>query len=236
MEPQQNIQPVIENDIQQESTQFMTKVFGWMCAGLAMTGVTAYYVSVSPALAHFFIGQQATFYALLIIELLAVIFLTRGVGHMSARQAGGVFLLYSLLNGLTFSVIFLIYDISSIGRVFAITAGTFGAMALYGYVTKRDLTTVGNLAFFGLIGLVIASITNLFIQSTRADLILAYIGVAIFVALTAYDVQKIKNMNIIGNAGTDQDKKESIMGALTLYLDFINLFLKLLRILGKRRS
>ena len=235
MEPKQKKEPTTVESAQIEQASFIHRVFGWMCAGLTVTAITAYYISATPALAEFFIGQSLTFYIILIVELFAVIYLTKAIKNISSTQAGVIFLLYSLFNGFTFSVIFLIYDIGSIGRVFIITAGTFGFMALYGYFTKRDLTTVGNLAFFGLVGLIIASVVNLFSRSSQADLILAYIGVIIFIALTAYDMQKIKLLNVIGNADSDGDKKEAIMGALALYLDFINLFLKLLRIFGKRR-
>ncbi len=235
MDPQQNINPVTVESAHTEQIDFIHRVFAWMCAGLVITAVTAYFVSLNPSLVEIFVGQIYTFYAILIIEVLAVVYLVKAISKMSSTQAGVIFILFSLFNGLTFSVIFLIYEISSIGNVFIITAGTFGLMAFYGYFTKRDLTTVGNIALFGLMGLILASIVNIFARSSQTDLILAYVGVVIFVALTAYDMQKIKSLNIIGDEGTDADKKEAIMGALTLYLDFINLFLKLLRILGKRR-
>jgi FtsH-binding integral membrane protein len=225
----------VSDEVRTEQASFMNKVYGWMCAGLVLTAAVGYVVSVNQGLLRAVVGNSFIFMALIFAELGAVYYLSRYVGRMTSSQAALVFLVYSLLNGLTFSVIFLVYDISSIGTVFLITAGTFGVMALYGYVTKTDLTAVGNIAFMGLIGLILASIANIFILSERADVILAYLGVAIFVALTAYDVQKIKNLNVIGNADTDADKKEAIMGALTLYLDFVNLFLRLLRILGRRR-
>jgi FtsH-binding integral membrane protein len=145
------------------------------------------------------------------------------------------FIIYSIVSGLTLSVIFLVYTIASIIATFFITAGVFGAMSAYGYFTKRDLTTMGNLLIMALLGLIIASVVNLFYFNSLLDWVITYAGVVIFVGLTAYDTQKIKNGNIIGNAGTDEDKKEAIMGALTLYLDFINLFLKLLRIFGKKK-
>jgi FtsH-binding integral membrane protein len=154
---------------------------------------------------------------------------------MSAQRATIVFILYSVLNGLTLSIIFLIYTTGSIASTFFVTAGTFAVMSAYGYLTKSDLSKWGNILFMGLIGIIIASIVNYFMQSETLYAIITYIGVLIFVALTAYDTQKIKTMNIIGNEGTDEDKKEAIMGALTLYLDFINLFLYLLRLLGRRR-
>jgi hypothetical protein len=140
-----------------------------------------------------------------------------------------------LLNGLTLSVLFLAYTSASIGFTFLITAGTFAGMSIYGYFTKRDLTSIGNLLFMALIGLVLATVVNWFLRSEMVYWITTYAGIVIFVGLTAYDTQKIKEMNIIGNEGTDEDRKEAIIGALTLYLDFINLFIYLLRIFGDRK-
>ena len=154
---------------------------------------------------------------------------------MTASQATGTFILYSGLNGITFSFIFLAYTASSITSAFMVTAGTFGAMSLYGYATKKDLTSWGSFLFMGLIGLVIASLVNMFLHNPALTWITTYAGVLIFVGLTAYDTQKIKMMNVLGNEGTDEDQKEAIIGALTLYLDFINLFLMILRIMGDRR-
>jgi hypothetical protein len=154
---------------------------------------------------------------------------------MSVSQATGVFLLYAGLTGVTFSTLFVVYTSASITSTFLVTAGTFGAMSLYGYTTKKDLTSWGSFLFMGLIGLIIASVVNMFMQNSMMSTIISYVGVLIFVGLTAYDTQKIKEMNIIGNEGTDEDTKEAIQGALTLYLDFINLFLMLLRLMGDRR-
>lgn len=221
--------------IKEETALFMRKVYGWMTAGLIITGIVAYVVASMPGVVTLLYGQVWIFYVLLIVELLAVAYLSVMVNKMSATAAGGVFLAYSFLNGITFSAIFLVYEISSIGSVFFITAAMFGALSLYGYFTKTDLTMWGQVAFMGLVGLIVASLVNMFILNDQVFLVLAYFGVVIFTILTAYDTQKIKNMNIIGNHGTDTDKKEAIMGALTLYLDFINLFLQLLRIFGKRR-
>ena len=147
-----------------------------------------------------------------------------------------MFFAYALLNGVTMAIIFLVYTRTSIATTFFVTAGTFGAMSAYGYATKRDLTSIGSFAFMGLIGIILASIVNIFLKSTAVGWIVSVLGVLIFVALTAYDTQKIKELNIIGNAGTDEDNKEAIHGALTLYLDFINLFLHLLRFFGSRRD
>jgi FtsH-binding integral membrane protein len=154
---------------------------------------------------------------------------------MSAAMGTVIFIAYSMLNGLTLSCIFVVYTEESIASTFFVTAGTFAVMSIYGYTTKTDLTKWGNLLFMGLVGLIIASLANMFMKSEMLYWITTYVGVFIFVGLTAYDTQKIKNMNIIGNEGTDDDKKEAIMGALTLYLDFINLFLYLLRIFGRKK-
>ena len=147
---------------------------------------------------------------------------------MNALTAMLLFILYAFMTGLTLSVIFLVYQLGSIVTIFGVTALIFGAMSLYGYQTKRDLTGIGTMAIFGLFGIVIAGLVNLFFQSSLANFIISAIGVVVFIGLTAYDTQKIKSMNIIGNEGTDEDRKEAIIGALTLYLDFINLFLDLL--------
>ena len=150
-------------------------------------------------------------------------------------MAALVFILYSMINGFTLSVIFLIYTADSIASTFFITAGTFAVMSIYGYFTKSDLSRLGNILLMGLMGLVIASVVNVFFQDETLYWITTYAGVLIFTGLIAYDTQKIKNLNIMGNEGTDEDKKEAIIGALTLYLDFINLFLKLLRIFGRKK-
>ena len=155
--------------------------------------------------------------------------------QMSAAQATGVFMLYSALTGVTLSFVFLAYTAASLTSTFLVTAGTFGAMSFYGYTTKRDLTAMGSFLFMGLIGIIIASLVNFFLQSPMVYWLVTYAGVLIFVGLTAYDTQKIKEMNILGNEGTEEDTKEAVRGALTLYLDFINLFLMLLRVMGNRR-
>ena len=155
--------------------------------------------------------------------------------QMSAAQATGVFMLYSALTGVTLSFVFLAYTAASLTSTFLVTAGTFGAMSFYGYMTKRDLTAMGSFLFMGLIGIIIASLVNFFLQSPMVYWLGTYAGVLIFVGLTAYDTQKIKEMNILGNEGTEEDTKEAVRGALTLYLDFINLFLMLLRVMGNRR-
>lgn len=218
-----------------ENARFIQRVYLWMTIGLLLTAAVAYFVSVTPETVNLIFGSPWIFYVLLILELGAVVYLSAMISKIRANTATFVFLGYSILNGVTFSAIFLAFTLSSIGMTFAITAGMFGIMSLYGYITKTDLTTVGNIAFMGLVGIILASLANLFFQNSMADWFIAYIGIIVFVALTAYDTQKIKEYNIIGNEGTEDNYKESIMGALTLYLDFVNLFLKLLNLFGKRR-
>lgn len=154
---------------------------------------------------------------------------------ISSQLATVMFLMYCFMTGLTLSVIFLVYTIESIGQIFFISAAMFGVMSVYGFFTKTDLTQLGQVFIMGLIGMIIAGLVNLFLRNGQLDYILSFIGVIIFAGLTAYDTQKIRRNNIIGNEGTPEDMKESVMGALTLYLDFINLFLKMLRLFGKRR-
>jgi uncharacterized protein len=218
-----------------ETQRFMTKVYGWMSAALAVTGFVAIYVASTPSLVEIIFGNRILFWGLIIGEIFMVGAMVGWVQKMSANTATLLFFGYAMVNGLTLSSIFLIYTAGSIASTFFITAGTFGVMSFYGYTTKSDLTKWKNILFMGLIGLIIASIVNIFMKSTMLYWITTYAGVLIFVGLTAYDTQKIKNMNIIGNEGTEEDHKEAIMGALSLYLDFINLFLYLLRIFGKRK-
>ena len=218
-----------------ETQRFMTKVYGWMSFALAITGFVAMYTASSPVLLEMVFGNMWTLLGIILVEFAMVGALAGWVNRMSASTATMIFVLYSALNGVVLSGIFLVYTSESISSTFFITAGTFGAMSFYGYTTKTDLTKWRNILVMGVFGLIIASLVNLFMRSSMLSLITSCFGVLIFVGLTAYDTQKIKNMNIIGNEGTDEDKKEAIMGALTLYLDFINLFLYLLRLFGKRK-
>ncbi|MFA6028654.1 MAG: Bax inhibitor-1/YccA family protein [Elusimicrobiota bacterium] len=218
-----------------ETRNFIVQVYAWMTAGLAVTGLVAGFMANDPQMILNLVRNSILFYGLLIAELLLVFYLAGWVMRMSASMATLTFLLYAALNGVTFSVIFLVYAKSSIANAFFITAGTFGAMSLYGYTTKSDLTAVGNLCFMGLIGIILGSMANWFMKSPMLDYITTYAGIAIFIGLTAHDTQRIKGMNIIGNEGTEEDTKEAISGALMLYLDFINLFLKILRATGKRK-
>jgi uncharacterized protein len=218
-----------------EQQRFMVRVYNWMTAGLAITGFMAFYISNSPNMMNIIFGNPVLPIVLIIAQIGLVFWLASRVMQMSASQATGVFMLYAGLTGVTFSAIFMAYTTASIFSTFLVTAGTFGAMSLYGYTTKKDLTSWGSFLFMGLIGIIIASLVNMFMQSSMMHMIITYAGVLIFVGLTAYDTQKIKEMNILGNEGTDEDTKEAIRGALTLYLDFINLFLMLLRLMGDRR-
>ena len=213
-----------------EQQGFMVKVFGWMGGGLLVSGLVATWVATNVG----FIGM-GTFIVAAILQIAVVIGLVSRVERMSARLATGLFIFYSALTGVTLSTLLLIYTAESVASTFVITAGVFGVMAFYGYTTKKDLTGWGSFLFMGLIGIILASVVNIFMRSSAMGMVISYVGVLIFVGLTAYDVQKIKSKNVLGNAGTDEDTKEAVIGALALYLDFINLFIMLLRITGSRR-
>ena len=221
---------------QEASTVFLAKVFNWMAIGLGLTGVAAMF-AVQTGLTYAIVTSPL-FFILIIGELGLVFYLSARVDKMMASTATTLFLLYSLLNGLTLSAIFLRYTTSSIGSTFLVTAGMFGAMAAYGMVTKKDLSGVGSFMFMGLIGIIIASIVNIFLQSSALYWVISGIGVLVFVGLTAYDVQKIKEIgeNGLMSQGEGAIQRYAIMGALALYLDFINLFLFLLRFLGSSRD
>lgn len=233
MEQQQR--QLTEDQIKIEQANFIAKVYGWMCAALLATGLTAWYVAQSQEIIVALATNRILFYGLLIGEVLLVGYISRALPTMNVSMAKALFFLYAIANGLTLSLIFVIFTTTSIASAFFITAGTFAVMSVYGYYTKSDLTSMGKILMMALIGLVIASIVNIFMESTLLYWITSYVGVFIFTGLIAYDTQKIKEMNIIGNEGTDEDTKESLMGALTLYLDFINLFLYILRIFGDRK-
>jgi hypothetical protein len=213
---------------------FISQVYLWMTTALVVTALVAAWIA-SDALSVERLMRGPLFFILLIVELLVVVALTALINRMSAAVATLVFFGYAALNGVTLSLIFLIYTDASITSTFLVTAATFGATSAYGYFTKRDLTSLGGFFVMGLIGFVIASIVNLFLQSTAVYWIITYLGILIFVGLTAYDTQKIKRLATSGVAGGDAERKASILGALRLYLDFINLFLLLLRVLGRRR-
>lgn len=212
----------------------MRKVYVWMTLALVITGFTAYGVATSPGVLQLIFGNQILFWGMIFAELALVIGVSAAINRLSLTTATLMFILYSVINGALFSSIFLIYTASSIATVFFITAGTFGVMALIGYTTKTDLTSIGKYLFMALIGLIIATLVNMFIKSEGFTYILSYIGVLIFVGLTAYDSQKIKQMLLQAPDAGEGAQKLALLGALTLYLDFINLFIYLLRIFGRR--
>ena len=205
-----------------ENTTLFRNVYLWMTMALFITGATALTVSDSPTLLNAIFGSKVAFFGLIIAELALV-------------TATLMFIAYSILNGATLASIFLLYTASSIASTFFVTAGTFGAMALFGYFTKRDLSGIGNMGYMALIGIIIATVVNLFLRSETMMWVITYIGVLVFVALTAYDTQKIKKMVMNAEVVDESTQKIALLGSLTLYLDFINLFLYLLRILGSRK-
>jgi FtsH-binding integral membrane protein len=217
---------------------FVRSVYNWMCIGLALTGFTAFYVSNSETMLRLVFGNQLIFFGLIIAELVMVFSLASRVNRMSAGTATSLFVAYSALNGVTLSFVFLLYTSASIVSTFLICSATFLACSIYGWTTKKDLTSFGGFLLMGLFGIIIASLVNMFIRSSAMHMMISYIGVLVFVGLTAYDTQKLKNMALSQPAGLDGAviRKGAIMGALSLYLDFINLFLFLLRILGQGRD
>lgn len=217
-------------------TALFRSVYLWMTLALVITGFVAMYVAKSYALISMIAQNSIMFWGILIAELGLVMYMSARINRISFTTATLLFIAYSVLNGVTMSILFMVYTLSSIATTFFVTAGTFGAMALFGYVTKKDLTRIGSLCIMGVIGLIIASVVNLFLQNSMMDMIISYVGVLLFVGLTAYDSQKIKQM--LGGDDIEVNEttqKIALMGALTLYLDFINLFIYLLRILGDRK-
>ena len=222
--------------------EYMLRIYNYMASGLALTGIVAYVGANTPAILNMlythspegFLQPTMMAWIVMLSPLAFVLALSFGINKMSASTAQAVFWAFSAVMGLSLAHIFLVYTGASIARVFFITAGTFAGMSLYGYTTKRDLTGIGSFCFMGLIGIIIASIVNMFLQSSAMQFVISVIGVLIFVGLTAYDTQKIKSMYAEAD-GSETATKKAIMGALTLYLDFINLFLMLLRLFGTRR-
>ena len=213
----------------------MRKVYVWMTFALAITGFTAYGVANSPGILQALVTNQILFWGLIIAEFELVIGVSSAINKLSLTTATLMFVLYSIINGALLSFIFLAYTQSSIATVFFITAGTFAAMAFVGYTTKTDLSSLGKYLLMALIGIIIATLVNVFfVKSSILDLGISYLGVLIFVGLTAYDTQKIKNMLLQAPDAGEQAQKYALLGALSLYLDFINLFIYLLRIFGKR--
>ncbi len=225
---------------------YMLKVYNYMSSGIFLTGIISlilFKLSVVMTPDGSIAGltpignalyNSALMWVVMLAPLGVVFYMSFGIKKMSAAKAQMTFWIFAALMGASLSSIFLVYTGASITRVFFITAGTFGAMSIYGYTTKRDLTKLGSFLMMGLIGLIIASIVNIFMKSSMMYFVISIIGVLIFVGLTAYDTQKIKNMYLVSDSGEVIGKK-AVMGALTLYLDFINLFIMLLRLFGQRR-
>ena len=226
--------------IQSVNTAYRTlmgKVYLWMTLALAVTGLTSLYVASSPGLVQSIFASRGTFWLLVIAELALVFLLSARIMKMSFSTAGIMFALYSVLNGVTMSFIFIAYTSTSIATAFFITAGMFAAMSFIGFVTKKDLSSFGSFFTMALIGLIIASVVNIFLNSSVMYWIITYVGVLLFVGLTAYDTQKIKQMLIeYGDEVNDSTQKLALIGSLSLYLDFINLFLYILRLFGNNKE
>jgi uncharacterized protein len=223
------------NALTRSVASFMYKVYAWMSLGLAITAVTAYGVYSTPELFRAIVTNRFVFFGLLIAQLGIVFYISSAFQKLSYATNILLFSLYSGLLGVTLSVIFAVYQIGSIYQIFGITVAMFGFMAIYGYYTKSDLTSVGQVMFMGLIGIIIAGIVNMFLRNTMLDYVISFIGILVFTALTAYDVQRIRVLgSVLLNKG-EEERKIALMCALTLYLDFINLFLHLLNFLGKKK-
>lgn len=226
--------------IQSVNTAYRTlmgKVYLWMTLALAVTGLTSLYVASSPGLVQSIFASRGTFWLLVIAELALVFILSARIMKMSFSTAGIMFALYSVLNGVTMSFIFIAYTSTSIATAFFVTAGMFAAMSFIGFVTKKDLSSFGSFFTMALIGLIIASVVNIFLNCSVMYWIITYVGVLLFVGLTAYDTQKIKQMLIeYGDEVNDSTQKLALIGSLSLYLDFINLFLYILRLFGNNKE
>jgi len=216
---------------------YLRGVYGWMMLGLLVTAVFAFLTATTPAVQQLVFSSQLTFIGLIIVEFGLVMYLSARISKLSAGAATGLFLLYSALNGVTLSAILLVYATSTIFSAFFTAAGMFGAMSLYGMTTKRDLTSMGSFMMMGLFGIIIAMVVNIFIGSSVMQLVISAIGVIVFTGLTAYDTQRLAEMgeSMPANDATAV-RRGTILGALTLYLDFINLFLMLLRLFGASRD
>ncbi len=231
-----NLSSMEQTRTQAYVNSFVVNVYHWMTIGLALTGLVAYLVMNSVAAQQVLIYNRLVFFGLIIAELGFVFYLSARIARISSGAATSLFLVYAALNGATLTAVLKFYTGSSIASTFAVCAATFAACSVYGMVTKRDLTSIGNFMMMGLIGIIIASVVNIFLKSGPMEMIISYIGVLVFVGLTAFDAQKIKHMALSQPADLDSGtlRKGAIIGALSLYLDFINMFLFLLRILGNR--
>jgi uncharacterized protein len=226
---------ISQTAIESAQQRFVTTVFWWMAVALATTGAISFYIMASPELLATVLRSPGTVMFLIVAELGLVVALSAAIGRLSATAATALFFLYAALNGATLTVVFAAYTMESLATSFFVAAGTFVAMGAYGLATHKDLTSIGNLAMMGLFGIIIASIVGIFFPHSMINTVTAYVGVLVFVGLTAYDAQKIKQMGPAFAEGSDAERKGAILGALRLYLDFINLFLMILRIFGRRR-
>ena len=214
---------------------FLARVYAWMAAGLMTTALAAFLTVSNPAVFSAVFGNRLVFCGLLFAELGLVVWLSGLVGKLSSGAASAVFLFYSALNGVTLAVIFFAFTAGSIASTFLVAAGTFAAMSVFGLTTQRTLDGLGSFAFMGLIGVIIASVVNLFMRSDMLGFMVSCVGVIVFVALTAYDTRKLKMMALAVDGGSEEGRRGAISGALALYLDFINLFLMMLNLFGRRR-
>jgi len=221
---------------QTSESNFISKVFLWMAGGLGLSGLASFWLLCQPDLMRAILTNNILLIGLVLAELGLVVWLSAAVMKMSSAMAMSLFAAYSLLNGITLTPIFYLYTTASIWTTFLVTAGTFFFFSVYGLTTKKDLTSVGSLAMMGLIGMIIASVINIFLKSPMLMWVCTFIGIAVFLGLIAYDTQKLKAMHAMGFQDAQLEKKMVVLGALALYLDFINLFILLLRIFGRRRD
>jgi len=216
-------------------SRFMTRVYAWMAAGLGATALASWMVLSSEAALRFVFGNPLVYYGLILGELGLVVWLSGMVGRMSATTASAIFLVYSALNGVTLSAVFLRYTSESIAGTFAVSGAMFGAMSLYGITTGRSLDGLGSFSFMGLIGVVIAGVVNIFLRSSMLSFVISCVGIIVFLGLTAWDTRKLKMMAAAVDADSEIGRAGAVRGALALYLDFINLFLMLLNLFGRRK-
>ncbi len=233
----ENYMPYAGTDTLEITNTLFRKVYQFMALGLIITSITAYLTAASPAMIRFFYGSRAPLIIAAVVEIGLVLYLGMAINKISAQTALILFLLYSFVNGLTCSILLLVYTQASIYQAFFTAAGMFGVMSIYGLYTKRDLTGMGSFLIMGLFGIIIASLINLFMRSSGMELVISIMGIIIFMGLTAYDTAKIKQLSMtVNGADSSALTKIAVIGALQLYLDFINLFIYLLRIFGKRRD
>ena len=233
----ENYMPYAGTDTLEVTNTLFRKVYQFMALGLIITSITAYLTAATPAMLRFFYGSSAPLIIAAVVEIGLVLYLSMAINKISSGTALLLFLIYSFVNGLTCSILLLVYTQNSIYQAFFTAAGMFGVMSVYGLFTKRDLTGMGSFLVMGLFGIIIASLINIFVKSSGMELVISILGIIIFMGLTAYDTAKIKQLSTtINGADSSALTKIAVIGALQLYLDFINLFIYLLRIFGKRRD